>query len=96
MGKKNIMTLDELTRICGYFSIDSSINNYYNCLHPDNEDKEEDDETGKKIGKCIHFYCPIATDLEKEGFAGFSGDHRMRVNPDAIKRVEASDAELKK
>lgn len=86
---KKIMTLDELTRICGFFSSDSHINNWYNCSHPECGETEYDEGLKKKVGKCIHFYCPVAWDMEEEDFEGWSGDHRMQlIQSPSLKETE--------
>jgi len=75
------MTLDELTRICGFYSCESIVNNYYNCSHPECGETEYDPDLKKEIGKCIHFYCPLGYDMEEEeDFMGYSGDHRMGLH----------------
>lgn len=85
------MTLDELTEICGYFSTKSCVNNYYNCLHPDNEDPEYDEDLNKKIGKCLNFCCPLASSIDDEEFEGWGGDHRMWIHDeDLLKKLRGS------
>lgn len=91
------MTLDELTRICGCFNSESSVNNYYNCSHPECGETEYDETLKKEVGKCIHFYCPLASDMEEEGFMGFSGDHRMIVHDEELlKEIRGSASTTKK
>lgn len=81
---EQIMTLDELTRVCGFYSSESIVNNYYNCAHPENGEPEYDEELKKDVGKCVHFYCPLASDREEDDFRGMSGDHRMIIHDEKL------------
>ena len=85
------MTLDELTRVCGFYSCESIVNNYYNCSHPECGETEYDPDLKKEVGKCIHFYCPLAYDLEEEDFMGYSGDHRMRLIQSSVTKVKKDE-----
>lgn len=74
-----IISLDALTAICGKFSCSPwSPNCGYNCEHPDCRDGNEDEE-GKFVGACFSFTCPLAVDMEDEGYQGSNGDSRMRI-----------------
>jgi len=94
--KPEMMTLNQLTQVCGFFSEESSVNNYYNCLHPENEDQEEDETLNKKIGKCIHFYCPVASDQEEEDFDGWSGDHKMQIHDETLLKKLSQTSDTKR
>ena len=55
-----MITIDDLARVCGYFSSTSQVNNYYNCSHSRQQEKETDESTGKTVGACHRFSCPVA------------------------------------
>lgn len=76
MSEKEL-TLDELTKVCGFFSEESIVNNHYNCKHPECEDGDIDPKTGKWVGACISFNCPIAYTIKDSD--GFNGDTIMGV-----------------
>lgn len=82
-----VVSLDALTRYCGFFSSESIINNYYNCDHDNPPDSENDDELGKEIGCCFPFECPVASSLyEDDGYA--ESENMMSVyDPAVIKRI---------
>ena len=63
-----IMDFDLFTDFCGhFFCCDTTegyedcanINNGYNCSHPEQEEVEEDELTGKEVGCCHAFSCPL-------------------------------------
>jgi len=53
-----LIDLDDLTRICGYFDSDSDANNGYGCIHPENIKDNE--------GECHSYSCPVAVEAEYE------------------------------
>jgi len=61
-----VITINTLTQYCGFFDNSSIINNYYNCLHPCQTDKELDPELDKQIGRCFCHSCPVAYQTYKE------------------------------
>lgn len=61
-----VISIDTLIHHCGFFSNSSIVNNYYNCLHPAQTDKELDTELGKQIGRCFCHSCPVAQQTYKE------------------------------
>ena len=79
-SERIIIPLDELTKICGLFSTDSIVNNYYNCKHPDCRDGDDDEDSGKWVGACTSFNCPLANDYESEDYKNVDGDHRMVIH----------------
>lgn len=58
------LLIDQLAERCGYFSSESPVGNYYNCLHPNQEERELDEDSGEEIGKCLRCSCPIAYEKE--------------------------------
>ena len=83
-----IITLDELTRICGFFNTESGVNNWYNCSHPECGETEYDEGLKKNVGKCIHFYCPIAFDIEEEDFEGWKVISKSVCEEHGLKRFK--------
>jgi hypothetical protein len=63
---RQLITIDDLTGICGYFNGAVSVNNGYGCNHPDQEETDIDRETGKEQGKCYCHSCPIAYQADYE------------------------------
>lgn len=76
-----IMDIDELASICGYFTTKTDANGGYGCNHPDQEEYEmlyrdesgythRDDDREPKVrqGKCYSFSCPIASKCNLEDF----------------------------
>lgn len=61
-----VMTLDGLTRICGYFNNETPVNNHYGCDHPDCDDTELDEDAGKQQGRCMPWACPFGTSLNPD------------------------------
>ena len=61
-----VISIDTLIQYCGFFTNNSIVNNYYNCLHPAQTDKELDPEIGEKVGKCFCHSCPVAYQTYKE------------------------------
>lgn len=71
-----IVHIDELTNVCGYFTDRTDANNHYGCNHPDQEEFEmmyQDEEgyterTGRgmkvKQGMCYAWSCPLATECD--------------------------------
>lgn len=61
--EKKPIHLDTLVRKCGYFNTDTNVNNCYGCDHPEQDETELDEDTGKEQGRCHSFTCPIASEL---------------------------------
>lgn len=71
-----IVHIDELTNVCGYFTNRTDANNHYGCNHPDQDEFEmmyrnEDDYTSRigrgtrvKQGMCYSWSCPLATECD--------------------------------
>lgn len=49
-----LITIDDLTDVCGYFNPESETNNGYGCDHPEQEETEDGQ------GKCLRCSCPVA------------------------------------
>jgi len=72
---RHILSLDELSGECGFFTSETDANNGYGCNHPNQEEYEilHKDKQGYthrgyppskstfKQGKCYSFSCPIAS-----------------------------------
>jgi hypothetical protein len=68
---KKIMRINTLANHCGYFynayiENDISVNNGYNCNHPEQEEIET--IYGQKIGGCHCFSCPLGYEADEEDF----------------------------
>jgi hypothetical protein len=64
---QEIIHIDELTQVCGFFTNETTVNNHYGCTHPKQEEKGDIcDITGCEHGKCMSYSCPLghAADLE--------------------------------
>lgn len=57
LHKNEIISLDELTQVCGMFDGQSEINNGYGCRATQNT---------QSPGCCYSFSCPIAAELDDE------------------------------
>jgi uncharacterized protein YfaQ (DUF2300 family) len=69
---RKIEHLNVFANRCGYFynaylEKDVSINNGYNCNHPDQEEIETT-EDGEKIGRCFCWSCPLGYEPDEEDF----------------------------
>ncbi len=69
---KKIEDINRFANRCGYFynaciEKNISINNGYNCNHPDQEECEE--EEGQKIGKCYCWSCPLGYEADEDDFS---------------------------
>ena len=72
----DVISLDDLTRVCGYFTTIHDANNGYCCAHP-KQDMRQDGH-----GCCFSFSCPIAHELSPDDdedvkLAGFSESSQM-------------------
>jgi len=66
LERQIVISIDTLTQYCGFFSSSSIVNNYYNCLHPAQTDKEFDSDLGEQVGRCFCHSCPVAFQTYKE------------------------------
>jgi len=62
---KQLVTIDELTDICGYFNPDVEINNGYGCDHPEQEETEDGQ------GYCLRCSCPLAYEATHDDIVNF-------------------------
>jgi hypothetical protein len=71
---KEIWHIDNVTQECGWFTSNTDVNNHYGCLHPEQEDVEEEDEEHNHrrgihgpppfhCGRCFTFTCPLGAEL---------------------------------
>ena len=97
-----VIPIDSLIQYCGFFDNSSIVNNYYNCLHPEQDDKELDDETGKQVGRCFCHSCPIAQQTYKETNEDertpYTDEDQMMIvfNQTVKKRIELASSEYAK
>lgn len=63
---RQLIMIDQLTKICGYYNGDVSVNNGYGCDHPDQDETDFDDDLGREQGKCYCHSCPIAHSADYE------------------------------
>jgi len=70
--KCKIITLDELTEICGFFKEDC-------------DEKEIDDISGKEQGNCLSFACPLANALDPDDPLDLKYFRAANANPDDYK-----------
>lgn len=80
------MTINELTRRCGFFNPTIESNNGYGCDHP----RQEDRDGGE--GRCFAFSCPIATCVDEDGDLVAIDEAQWRV--DAADRLSAASLPL--
>ena len=64
-GLPIVLELDRFANLCGYFRNEAfhggpHINNGYNCCHPGQEETVEDEDTGRTVGCCYGWSCPLA------------------------------------
>ena len=68
----DVCSINELTEFCGYFTMDTEVNNGYGCMHIDNEYIGEDCRD-LCMGMCYAFACPIASARVYEYDNGYDG-----------------------
>jgi len=67
--KHKIVAFNEFASVCPYFTMNTAVNNGYGCTHPEQAEKDPDQEHGgKEHGKCYCFSCPLCTEAEEEDF----------------------------
>jgi len=71
---KKIIHIDEMISVCGYFTSDTTVNNGYGCVHPDQESKGIDFRTNKIHGKCYAFSCPLAHEADLQDMKELDND----------------------
>ena len=59
-----IVHIDEMVKICGYFTSNTTVNNAYGCKHPEQEETDIDFRTEKPHGKCYCFSCPLGKEAD--------------------------------
>ena len=70
---KIIHQINIFAKQCGYFynacmEEDFNCNNGYNCKHPQQEETDTNEETGKEVGKCYAWSCPLGYEADQEDF----------------------------
>lgn len=63
--QKKVVDFDTFAGTCPYFEDDSPVNNGYGCGHPDQEERDTDDD-GVERGCCHLFSCPICCAMDEE------------------------------
>lgn len=58
--KSDVVYIDDLVGMCGYFNGRHGVNNGYGCAHPQQETRQDGH------GCCMPFSCPIAVELHPE------------------------------
>jgi len=74
---RRLIQINSLANRCGFFhnaylTDDITINNGYNCRHPEQE--EQYTKEGKTIGCCYAFSCPLGYEADKEDWESFGLD----------------------
>lgn len=74
--KPIIMDINSFANRCGYFhnaflTDNISYNNGYNCRHPLQEETFEDEDSGKCIGGCFSWSCPLGYPPDTEELVKF-------------------------
>lgn len=79
-----VVHIDELANVCGYFTTQTDANNHYGCNHPDQEEFEmlykdsdgythrQNKEPKAKQGKCYSWSCPLATECDLKDLKKYS------------------------
>lgn len=70
---RKIHQINNFANQCGYFynadlEENYTCNNGYNCKHPQQEEKDTNEETGKEVGKCYAWSCPLGCEADQEDF----------------------------
>lgn len=80
-----VVPIDNLCRICGYFTSQTDANNHYGCTHPEQSETDPcteingyyayDKHGATQMGKCYSFSCPLATECDLEDLRDHSKDY---------------------
>lgn len=93
MKAGEIVDLDDLTRVCGFFVSDTDTFGGYGCSHPEQESRDPD--TGE--GQCDH--CPLAWRLcpeqeeedarimKEQGYEADNTDGKLHVLNDDLEKL---------
>lgn len=65
MSKFGAAVFDIFYIPCPYFTSQYSVNNWYGCAHPEQEETDPD-EDGVERGKCYCWSCPLGIEADKE------------------------------
>lgn len=71
---RKIHQINNFANSCGYFynaeieDDNFSCNNGYNCKHPEQGETDINEQTGKEIGKCYAWSCPLGVEADQEDF----------------------------
>ena len=70
---RKIYQINNFANRCGYFynaylEENFTCNNGYNCNHPQQEEAETNGDTGKEVGKCYAWSCPLGYEADEEDF----------------------------
>ena len=67
MKIRKAVYFDSYVEKCPYFTGETNVNNGYGCNHPNQEEKEI--ENDKKQGKCFCFSCPMGYPADEESLS---------------------------
>lgn len=96
---RKIEAINTFANRCGYFynaylEKDASINNGYNCRHPEQTETDTADN-GEEIGKCYCWSCPLGyepdeedfenPEIDKNGFTEYEEGEFIVVDEDELK-----------
>ena len=70
---RKIYQINKFANQCGYFynaymKEGFNCNNGYNCKHPQQEETDTNELTGKEVGKCYAWSCPLGCEADQEDF----------------------------
>jgi len=76
---RKIHQINNFANVCGYFfnaymSENFECNNGYNCKHPQQEETDTNEATGKEIGKCYAWSCPLGYEAGEDDFTDIEID----------------------
>jgi len=93
---KEIMEINNLAHICGYFESKTGVNNGYGCKHPNQQESEETevDEEIKECGKCFAFSCPLAYQADYEDCKEIDSNSCTGCNKEDCENGEYESCEL--
>ena len=64
---RKVASFDEFAYVCPYFTSEFCVNNWYGCMHPEQEETDLDDN-GVERGKCYCHSCPLGIEPDEEDF----------------------------
>lgn len=83
------MPIEVFTRLCGYFTSRTHVNNGYGCLHPENEEQYE----GDVIPRCYTWSCPLAYEVDPNDGNDHVVTWRRTPNVSPLRNPEAESCQ---